>query len=377
MRKKSVAIMDIRSSQITAVVGERGVNNTFIIKSKFSVDYEGYEDGELLDVPSFIHAVSEVVRSTISAYGGVKTFYVGIPGEFLKVVNVEKVVSFHSAKKIIQADCEYLAGMSAPADTDEYQTIKHSCLYFVLSDMRKIINPIGTVSDSLRGKFCFYQCKNSFVKTLMGVFKRFQNVDIVNLIPTIQTEAMYLIEPEKRDEYAVLFDLGYISSTYSVICGNGLAFCESFSIGVGHIAAYLMEQLEIPFKVASYFVSAVNLNAKEKLSVIEEYYYNGKTYRFSTAVLRDLIREGLDALCGAIEECRQSYTGKNLDSKPINITGEGVKMIRGLNEHISNRLVKSVETVAPKVPFYDKPQFSSLLSLLDAALKDLRTASIY
>lgn len=37
MRKKSVAVLDIRSSEITAAVGERGVNNTFIIKSNTPV----------------------------------------------------------------------------------------------------------------------------------------------------------------------------------------------------------------------------------------------------------------------------------------------------------------------------------------------------
>ena len=42
MRRKSVAVLDVRSSEITAVVGERGVNNTFIIKSKYSCAYDGY-----------------------------------------------------------------------------------------------------------------------------------------------------------------------------------------------------------------------------------------------------------------------------------------------------------------------------------------------
>ena len=47
---------------------------------------------------------------------------------------------------------------------------------------------------------------------------------------------MYLLAPEKRDEYAVLLDFGYISSTYSVACGNGVVYSESFSLGTGHLA---------------------------------------------------------------------------------------------------------------------------------------------
>lgn len=377
MRKKSVAVLDIRSSEVTAVVGERGVNNTFIIKSKYTCAYDGYADGKFLDEDSFLSAVHDVVKSTISASDKIKTFYVGVPGEFLKLVNVDKVMSFQAAKKITKSDCDYLAGISTPADTDDYQNVRHSCLYYVLSDKRKVIDPVGSVSDSLNGRFCFYQCKSSFADTLSKSFKSFKSIGYVNLIPIIHAESMYLIEPEQRDEYAVLFDLGYISSSYSVVCGNGLAFSESFSVGIGHIAYYLADELEIPFDVATAFLAKVNLNAKESLSGTEEYTYEGKTYKFSTVTLRDKIREGLDGICETLETCIQSYTGKNLDGKTIKITGEGVKVIRGTAEHISNRLVKNVEIIAPAVPYYDKPQFSSVLSLLHTALKDAYSKSFF
>ena len=156
MRKKSVALLDIRSSEITAVVGERGVNDTFIIKSKYSCGYDGYAEGEFIDGDGFACAVNSAVKSILASTGGIKRFYVGVPGEFLKVVNTDRVMSFQSAKKISRGDCEFLANMAAPAETDGYKIIRHSCLYYVLSDKRRIINPVGTVSDSLQGKFCFY-----------------------------------------------------------------------------------------------------------------------------------------------------------------------------------------------------------------------------
>lgn len=372
MRANCVAVLDIRSAEMTAVVGERGVNNTFIIKSKYTCAYDGYADGELLDVRSFVSAVCDVVKSTLASNRGIKGFYVGVPGEFSKLVNVDKVLSFSSAKKISSADLRTLTEMSAPADDEKWRTIRHSCLYYVLSDKRKLIDPVGAVSDSLQGKFCFYKCNNSFVGCLMDAFKRFKEIQTVNLIPVTYAEAMYLVDPEKRDECAVLFDMGYISSTYSVICGNGLLYSESFSVGIGHVAVYLMSELNIPFEVAQSFLSTVNLNAKEKLSSTEECLFEGKVYEFSTMTLRDKIREGLDGICETIEECRQNYTGKNIDSKPLLVTGEGVKVVRGTAEHIAGRLVKGIEVIAPKVPYYDKPQFSSLLSLLDTALGDIK-----
>lgn len=370
MRKSYVAVLDIRSSEITSVVGERGVNNTFIIKSKYTCSYDGYADGELLDIYGFISALSDIVRSTLAAASGIKTFYVGVPGEFLKLVNTEKVLTFQNAKKIHKSDLQTLSKMSTPPEEENWRTIRHSCLYYVLSDKRKVIDPIGAVSDSLHGRFCFFKCANAFIGCLMEAFKKFKDIKNINLIPENFAEAMYLITPEKRDECALLFDLGYISSTYSVVCGNGLLFSESFSVGIGHIAFYLMSELDIPYEVASTFLSTVNLNAKETLNSMEECIYEGKTYSFSTVTLRDKIREGLDGICETLEECRQNLSGRNIDGKPLLITGEGVKTIRGAVDHISGRLVKPVEVVVPDVPYYDKPQFAPLLSLLDMALSD-------
>lgn len=370
MRRKSVAVLDVRSSVITAVVGERGVNNTFIIKNKYTCEYDGFAEGKLIDEENFISAVQDVVASTVSSVGNIKSFYVGVPGEFIKAVNSDKVISFRAPKKITKNDTKYLADLAAPEDGKDFQTIRNSCLYYVLADKRKIIDPIGSVSDSLQGKFCFYQCSKDFIAALLKALGKFPRIEDINLIPTPYAEAMYLIEPEVRDEYAVLFDLGYISSTYSVVCGNGLAYSESFSVGVGHIAVLLMNELEIPFDVAEKYLSKVNLNAKETLHSMEECVSDGEIYKFATITLRDKIRDGLDGICETIEECRQNFALKNIDGKTLRITGEGVNVIRGTAEHISNRLVKNVEITAPAVPYYDKPEYSSLLSLLNTALSD-------
>lgn len=370
MRTNYVAVLDIRSAEMTAVVGQRGVNNTFKIKSRFTAQYDGYAEGELLDVDSFISAVGNVVKGTLDSNRGIKTFYVGVPGEFLQLENVDKVLGFQASKRITSADLRTLEDMASPPDTEEWRTIRHGCLYYVLSDKRKVIDPVGLTSDSLHGRFCFYKCSNYFIGHILQAFKKFKEIADIKLLPVNHAEAMYLVEPEKRDECAVLLDLGYISSTYSVICGNGLLYSESFSVGIGHIAYYLSAELDIPFEVAAALLSSVNLNAKENFSSVEDYYYEGQSYSFSTAFLRDKIREGLNGVCETIEECRQNYNGNNIDGKPLNITGEGIKTVKGAAEYISGRLANGVDVLSPKLPFFDKPQFGSLYSLLDMALND-------
>ncbi len=371
MRNKSVAVLDIRSSEICAAVGERGVNNTFIIKSKYSCAYDGFADGELIDVNSFNAAVQEVVRSTLAAAGDrIIRFFIGIPGEFLKLRVTDDAVTFASQQRIKYQHMDAVANMSQPQDGDGFSVIDSSVVYYVLSDKRRVIDPVGCVSDSLRARISWFLCKDSFAECVRIAFRPFERIEKLRFIPSALAQSCYLFEPQIRDSYTALLDIGYMSSTYSVACGNGLVFSQPFSVGVGHIAVLLMDELNIPFDVASQFLSRVNLNAKERLTSIQEIKYSDKVYSFSTAALRDIIREGMDGICEIIEECRQSFGEKDMSGKPLYITGEGVKIIRGTAEHFANRLECGVEVISPKVPYYDKPKFSSLFSLLDAALGD-------
>lgn len=46
MNRKSAAVLDVRSSAVTALVGERGVNNTFVFRGVRTEEYDGYADAE-------------------------------------------------------------------------------------------------------------------------------------------------------------------------------------------------------------------------------------------------------------------------------------------------------------------------------------------
>lgn len=369
VRNKSVAVLDIRSQEITAAVAQRGVNNTFILKSKCTLRYDGYAEGELIDIDNFQSVLKQAYTEAVTSSGAtVKELYVGIPGEFLSVEQTDKVISFQSPERISGRHVENLVNSSLPDVGEGKSIIKCSPLYYVLSDNRKVIYPIGETSSNLRARLSFFICKDSFLDCIQQAFEDTAEIKIFNWIPQIYAQAMYLIAPEKRDSYAVMLDLGEISSTFAVVCGNGLAFCESFSVGVDHLAVLLMDELSIPYDVALWFIKNVNLNSRDKAISYAEYNDSGNIYRFTTSELKELIREGLDGLCGMIEECRQSYVGKDLAGKPILITGEGVGVLRGLNEHISARLVAPVEVIVPKLPYYDKPHFSSLFSVLNDVL---------
>ncbi len=378
MRKNSVAVMDIRSSEITVAVGEHGVNGTFIVKSKYTTSYEGYADGELLDVRSFERAIKESVSSLLSSQiKKIKMFYVGIPDEFIKVVTTDKIINFASPKTISRGDVSALLEISKPKVADNYYFIRSGCQYYVLSDKRRVVEPIGCVTDSLRGILCFYYCDTAFARCLVTAFKKFGIINQIKFIPSCHAQANYLLPTHVRDNSAAVFDLGQVSSSYNVYCGNGVVYSRSFSIGLWHVAYYVAEECELSFEIALEFLKKINLNSVTGFATVLECEVAGTTYKLGHERLKDCICEGLDWICQAIETCIAGYSGGNSNNRMIYATGECVTSVRGVIDHISRRLVRNIELVAPSLPYYDKPKYSSFFSLLEMSLQDNKNKSLF
>ena len=100
MRNKQVAIIDFGSSEIRAVVGEKGVNQTFIIKAKKTFAYDGYTSNTFLSpeqVKSVLLDVGDFFKNTGKITDNV--VYVGVPSNFTQIFNKDCQISFDKSKK--------------------------------------------------------------------------------------------------------------------------------------------------------------------------------------------------------------------------------------------------------------------------------------
>ncbi len=370
MFEKSVAVVDIRSLDVTVCVAQRGVNGTFIIKSRHTTSYSGYMENEFIDTDDLERAIKETVSDTYSTVNKtIKKFYVGVPGEFVRVITPPtKSMSFKTSKKITERDLKTLQEISRPEDTEKYAIVSGGSIYYVLSDTRRTVNPVGEISDVIQAKLCYYMVNRRFISLIEDIFNRLEIRAEIELIPTIAAQAKYLLTPEQREISNILFDLGEISSSYSIVYGNGLLYDESVSVGVGHLAYMLMEEFDLPYPVAREFLQKINLNVNDTVTDPIEVYRDGQNYSIPSDVLRDKMRYALDLVCELIEECADKYEGFGDSSRNFYMTGEGMNVVRGLSEHLSSRLEKNVSMVTPRLPYYDKPECSSLFSLINEAL---------
>ncbi len=368
MQKTQVAVIDVGSSKITVMVGERGVNKTFIIKARKDYPYEGFADGEFFDAASvkkILFAAAEFISSVMKKEN--PRVYVGVPGEFTKVDVKSGQISFSGKKRITEADVDTLFDSAFVPASAKYSLINRSAIVYELDDYRRLANPIGSASEILKGTLSFIVCSNYFIDTVKNTLKA-AGLNNVECVSSSLAEIMYLLEPEARDRIAMLLDVGYISATFSLVQGDGILYQRSFPYGGGYITAALTQKFELEFEIAEELKRKVNLSAEygdnNRLITLSDGSY------FSSAETAAMVKESLDSLCEEIEKCMENSGYSIPEYVPLMITGGGISYLRGAKEHVANRTGLSVEVIAPKVPLMDKPTESSALSLLDLTFSD-------
>ena len=367
MQKKQVAVIDIGSSKITAVVGERGVNKTFIIKGRYAFDYDGFNDGLFFDeikLKQVLFSLSDCLLK--GSFGKIDTIYVGVPGDFTKVFIKDSQLSFTKKKRITEDDVNNLFDSAFVMQSTKYTLINRSAIVYELDDFRRLANPVGANSEILSGKLSFIVCSNYFIEIVKGTLLTagFSNVECVS---SALAQALYLVEPENRDRIAIIADIGYITTSVFIIQGDGILYENAFNFGGGYITAGLTQRFSISFEVAEKLKRKTNLScisSGSTLDVIDG--ENGEYYPVND--VKDSIKYSLDELCENIANSFEQSGYVIPEYVPLYITGGGITYIRGAKEHLANRLGMSVEVVAPKVPLMDKPTESSVLALLDMAL---------
>ena len=368
MNHGRVAVLDIRSSEVSVIVGARGVNNTFVFNASHTESYYGYEDGKFYDADQLSDVIFRAVSAVEKTIGErIRSLYVGVPGEFVRVIPKERTVGFPRKRKISEREINALFE-SGKAELKGYRFIRATSMIYITSDNRRVVDPIGLHATSLSGLISYFYCSDYFTQTLESIFAK-ARIELFYL-PTQLAMANYLIPAETRDEYALLLDCGFLSSTICVVLGGGLMAQETFWVGKVHVIGSIMQAFGLSYEAAYQLAVGANLYVKDGGTT--EFESGGEHYEIDAAKLAEAVKEGMDTVCEAISGFLEDCSGRELDFKPLYFTGEGFADIRGAREHITNRISRVAEPLAPKLPYYNKLSMSSRVALVDMAYEDNR-----
>ncbi|MDE6676755.1 MAG: hypothetical protein K2K12_03480, partial [Clostridia bacterium] len=229
MGRKSVAVLDIRSTEVAVIIGERGVNNTFVLKASATEDYDGYDEKEFYDTKGLKDAIYRAVSAVEEMCGErIRELYVGVPGVFCRVEPKEKSIGFPKKRRIGQREIDALF-TSGREPLEGYRFIRATSMIFTTADSRRVIDPTGLSSDTLSGCLSYFYCSDYFADLMEEIFGEMKIA--LRYIPTQYAMASYLIPSETRDEYALFLDVGFLSSTILILLGGGVIVQSTSMVG--------------------------------------------------------------------------------------------------------------------------------------------------
>lgn len=359
---KDIAVLDVNSRLVTAIVGAKRAQSVFGIKAMAEKQHQGYENGEWFDAKETVElAKSVLIESMKEADSRTKKLFIGVPAEFVAVVTKEVSIRLDRRRRVIDDDIAYLLKKGDDFDSNKYLTINTSAIYYSLDDEDKIYNDVRDMeAQKVDACVSYMLCEKSFVDMFDEVASSLGFTD-VKYVATCWAECMALLEKEQRDNVYMLIDAGYLSSSVCIAKGEGILDMKSFSMGGAHICADIFEALEVPFDMAEEAKRLVdlNLNYSDEAVLVsdgENVVYAADACEIAKSRL-DVFVEVLAGIFKDIEDDAPSYM-------PVYITGEGIATMRGATKYLSEQLGKNIEIITPKLPGFAKPEDCSKASLL-------------
>lgn len=365
----AISVMDIGTSKVAVLMGNRGINNTLNIVASHIEPYSGYYNGEFVEPDKLSEQIANAIaKAEINAGQRIKKLYVGVPADFCTCITKQFMQNFGDKLKVEEADIlEIYQHANELKDNDKYVLISCSPIYFVLDDGRQVLNPIGEKTCRLSGEISYIYAEKDFISKINVALRKF-GISVVEYLSSTLSENMYLLSNKNRETPSIIVDCGYISTSVSISKGNGLLSLNSFSVGGGQVVSDLSECLKISYKEAEDLKKQIVLSVVPQLSDGYELNRKGQISIISMTETNEIVSARLEMICALINKCLSSAQKKDLYKMPFYLTGGGICFIKGAKDYLSKYFGVNVEILSPPNLQLSKPNYSCLLGLLYSAI---------
>lgn len=369
MAKKLGAVLDFGSSKLTLLVGEKTINNNFNILASSDLEYAGFMDGEFLEPNQLKADIAKVLKDINTLLGReVTRLFVGVPAEFCAVTSRGIEKNFFKFTKIKQDDVDELfISMDKNLENETHSIINVSPLCYELDGKNKTNNPVGAYAKHIKAYACVVLAENRFLNMVSGILKDLDVQDI-EFVCSALAVATTLIPMDERSNGALVLDVGYLTTSVSYAVGEGLFELSTIPMGGGQITAEISEKMQLPFGVAEQVKQQLIITLKPTSLDYYEIVRDGKLDKVSTAKANSIAVAKLDELVEAVKEKLTQMVGYD-DNSTLYLTGGGIAYLKGVCFYLENMLGRKVEIIKPKQVKFACPDLSSVVSLLDTALK--------
>ena len=369
-KDKFVLVFDIGSSKLRVMLAGRGINDTFNIKAFKEVFYEGFYEGNFLKQDKLFAIFDQIITELdIRSNKKVKKVYVGVPAEFSSVRSGEVSLNFGDRKKIKKADLDSLYYMaSEKAKKADVEVVSVNPINYLLDDGRFTLTPIGETANSITANLSVVYADKVFIDLFNSIVASL-GFNSVEYISEPLAQVMFVMPKEKREDLSLLVDVGDLTTSIAFTKGEGLIGLTSFARGGGFFTNDLAEAFSLSMNEAERLKKEVVLSLKGGHNDFYELALDmGKVTKIPLNNANEVLTYRIEELAQVIAKCIQMYSKEFITYLPVYLTGAGLSKIKGGRDCLAKCLGRNITYGVPPLPGKDKPEMSSIYSLVNAAL---------
>lgn len=365
-----VFAVDIGSSKIRTMVAGKGLNNTFNIKGFKEIEYDGFYEGRFLNQDKISLIFEQIIDEFDIRVGrDIDKVYISVPSEFSSVHKTEVSINFGDRRKVKKQDIDSLYYMaSEKGKRADSEIVSVNANSFILDDGRTTLDPIGESAVSIIAKLSIIYGDKKFIDLFNGIVASL-GFEAIEYISSPLSQCLFLLPSEKREDLALLIDIGDLTSSIAFVQGDGLYALSSFSRGGGFITNDLSQAFDLSMSEADRLKRQVVLSLKGKpTDTYELLLDNGQTIKISQNACNEVVGYRIDEMAEVISKCIKLNTRQFSSYLPVILTGSGLCLLKGGRDYLAKCLGRNVEYGKPDLPGKEKPELASILSLVNSAL---------
>lgn len=372
MAENCVTVIEIGSSKLSCMIAERGVNNTFNVKAKASVDYAGFLEGDFIEKAYLDDAVMTLFSQITSIYKKkIKKVYVGVPAEFSKVVTSTCQLNFKNKHTISQKDIDTIfAKVSEQRYAEDMDIISVNTISYTLDETKNIQNPLKQKCYFISCELSLVLAQSSFIKLFNKIWSKL-GIEQVEYLSEPLAEGIFILEEEERERNCIVIDVGARSTSVAFIKGNAMTNLTSFSMGGSYITSDLTEACGIGYPEARNLKKQIVLSLKgDKDDTYELPTLGGKILKLPLNFVNEAVCYRIGLIASTVNECIRVFAKEYVPYYPIYLCGAGLTKIKGGKDYLAKCLNRNVSYGRPPIPGMDKPELASILGLVNSALRN-------
>lgn len=366
------AVLEFGTSKITCAIAEQKQRMGLEVLGCAKVPYAGIRDANWVDSERVYFAIDEALAAAEhQADIRLKRVHVGIPGSFLQIVN--RTAQIGTNGRITDADIARLVKEASDFETEPDMVLLEAApAWFLLDDGNVYLDPSGMSSRRLRGSVSFMFANRLFLNDVMKMLQHL-GVHVDSFISEPLAEALYLVPQENRDDLAVLVDIGYSTTSVSVVYGDAILFFETIPLGGANIASDIAYVMKVDMETAEQLKQRYSFGLALSGSI--PYMYakdsSGKLKKYPYELINGIIDARVEQIIEFVTQT-VSRAERDLNKKlDVFLTGGGISFIRGASgfyKTVSGRTPVPISVSSVKL---SDPSLHAAYAMLQYAYGDL------